>query len=111
MIVGIDGEAADLAEQPVVGQRLGPEGIDLELRRIGRDGGGRKRDNAQQGCKSSPPHNTPHRLLRRFLGAAPPLPVGSCRPAFSLIFRRPPTSTHLPHSPLFRSWRRLPVPT
>src|ERR1700704_5646507 len=81
MIVGIDGEAADLAEQPVVGQRLGPEGIDLELRRVGRDGGGRKRDNAQQGCKGSPPRNPPHRLLRRFLVATPPLPVGACRPA------------------------------
>src|ERR1700730_14537323 len=81
MIVGIDGEAADLAEQPVVGQRLGTEGIDLELRRVGRGGGRRKRDKAQQGCKGSPPRNTLHRLLRRFLVSTPPLPVGACQSA------------------------------
>src|SRR5713226_2873172 len=51
MVVRIDGDARHLTEDPVVGQRLGPEGIDLELRRVGCDGGRRKRDNAQQGCK------------------------------------------------------------
>src|SRR5262245_52580356 len=39
VIVGVDGHAGNLPEQPVVGQRLGPERVDLELRRLGRERG------------------------------------------------------------------------
>ena len=49
VVVGTDRDARHLAQQPVVGQRLGPERIDLELRRIGGDGGRGKRDSTQQG--------------------------------------------------------------
>ena len=64
MVVGIDGDARHLAQQPVVGQRLGPERIDLELRRVGGDGGRRKRDSTHQGDQRAP-YATLHRFLRR----------------------------------------------
>ena len=55
---------ADLAQQPVVGQRLGPERIDLELRRVGGDGGRGERDSTHQGDQCAP-YATLHRFLRR----------------------------------------------
>jgi hypothetical protein len=56
----IDGDAADLTEDPIIWQRLGPEGINLELRKGGLcilcKGGGRSRescrDNKQGMCNA-----------------------------------------------------------
>ncbi len=34
VVILADGDAGDLAENPIAGQRLGPERLDLELRRL-----------------------------------------------------------------------------
>ena len=74
-----DRDARDLAEQPVVGQRLGPERIDLELRRVGGDGGRGERDGTHQGDQAPRTH-TLHRFLRRSV-VRPPLPPLPSSPA------------------------------
>src|SRR5262249_36637523 len=67
----IDRHACDLAERPVVGQRLGPERVDLELRDLGRH-----RAEGHQQCAGNKPAAPP--------STQPPLHVSL--PDDSLLF-------------------------
>jgi hypothetical protein len=49
MVLRVDEDAADLADDPMIGQRLGPARVDLEFRRFRRKREMRRRDSDDAG--------------------------------------------------------------